>query len=264
VEKRISSIVVILFCTLLFGGVAKANDDANNWGCLNIVVKLEGKDISYSLGIVKHDLFYPGATDGIDDHDTIGTLFHSGMSGAFVDIEGNKVVTEYSANSSRTAKHVKGFYNGTIASENEPNIIVELSWLWAEPDVGRFGDMPLIATKEDSNGNNIENDGYRGDIRAEMAYSGPDFASIDFGKLPAETYTPDTPFLHLRIDFEKPLADLNNDNVVNLKDYAVLAKRWREEGKCIADITGPDGVPDMVVDYYDLAIIAKDWLEGSY
>ena len=259
VERRVSSIVMILFCALLFGGVAQAND-ANNWGYLKIDVRLEGKEMGNSVGITKDDSCYPDTNDLIDTHDIEEVLFWSDRSGGYSLVAGKKLGDDFRQNSSRTPVHVKGYFNGTIASENEPNITVELSWLWAEEDVGRFGDMPLISTKEDANGNNIENDGYRGHIRAEMAYSGPDFASINFGKLPAGTYTPDTPFLHLRLDFDKPLADLNNDNEVNLKDYAFLAKRWREEGRCIADISGPNDVPDMVVDYYDLAIIARDWL----
>ena len=94
--------------------------------------------MSYSLDMVKHDLHYPGASDGLDQYDTEGTFFDPGLPATFVDIEGKKIVGECSPNSSRTAKHVKGIYNGTITPGSEPNIIVELSWLWAEPNVGRF------------------------------------------------------------------------------------------------------------------------------
>ena len=184
VEKRVSSIVMSLFCSLLFGGVAQAND-ANNWGYLKIDVRLEGKALNTSMAIVKNDLYKPGASDGIDSWDTEQTLFLQDRSGAFSDVENKKLTQDVRANSSRTAAHNKGYYKGTITPGSEPNITVELSWLYADPTVGRFGDMPLTSTKEDANGNNIENDGYRGNIRAEMAYSGPDFASINFGKLPA-------------------------------------------------------------------------------
>ncbi len=255
-------LLVLLVASFFGGGVAQAND-ANNWGALKIDIRLEGKQLNHSLYIVKDDLYKPGASDGIDSWDTEQTLFLQDRSGAFSDVENKKLRTDTRANASRTAAHVKGFHNGTIAPGSEPNIIVELSWQYAEPDVGRFGDMPLIATKEDSNGNNIENGGYRGDIRAEMDYSGPDFASIDFGELPAGTYTPDTPFIHLRVDFDKPLGDLDNDNVVNLKDYAIIAKRWRKEERSIADISGRNDVPDRTVDYYDLGELVGSWLEGG-
>ena len=260
---KISFVLSVLLVASFFGGgVAQAND-ANNWGYLKIDVRLEGKQLNNSCGIVKDDLYYPNASDGLDQYDNETILFDPDESGGFVDIENKKITSEFSQNSSRTAKHVKGFYNGTIASGSEPNIIVELSWEYAEPTEGRFGDMPLIATKETPDGNNIEEGGYRGDIRAEMDYSGPDFASIDFGELPAGTYTPDTPFLHLRVDFDKPLGDLDNDNVVNLKDYAIIAKRWREEERSIADISGPNDVPDRTVDYYDLGELVGSWLEGG-
>lgn len=257
--------MVFLYAAIFGGADVKADgNDANNWGYLNIDIRLEGKALNSSMAIVKDDLYKPGASDGIDQYDIEQTLFMPNRSGGFVDIENKKITDEVSPNSSRTAKHVKGYYNGTIKAGSEPNIIVELSWLWAEPNVGRFGDMPLIATKEDANGNNIDANGYRGDIRAEMDYSGPDFASINFGKVPAGSYTEDGPyFLHLRVDFDKPLADLDNDYVVNFKDYAILAERWKEEERSIADISGPNDVPDMKVDNYDLAIIARDWLEGG-
>ena len=122
--------------------------------------------------------------------------------------------------------------------------------------------MPLILTKEDSDGNNIDANGYRGDIRAEMDYSGiPDFASIPLGKATAGTYDENAPYVvQLRVDFEKLIADLNNDNEVNFKDYAIAAKYYNKEGKCVADISGPDGVPDFIVDMYDIAKIVEQWL----
>ena len=262
IDKGVAG-AAVLAIPFFLAGEAKANGDPN-WGYLQIDVRLEGKNLNNSVYIVKDDLYYPGATDGLDPgYDTEQTLFLSNMSGAYVLIEGKKLNQEVSANSSRTGKHVKGFHNGEIPLGQEPNITVELSWLDPEPDEGRFGDMPLIATKETADGNNIENGGYRGDIRAEMDYSGPDFASIPFGKLPAGTYTPDTPFLHLRVDFEKLIANLNstdNPSSVNLKDYVIGAKYWMQGGPCIADISGPDGVPDFIVDMYDIAKIAEQWL----
>ena len=243
-----------------FTAVAQAND-ANNWGYFKIDVRLEGKELNSTMGIMKDDFYKPGALDGIDQYDIEQTLFLPNRSGGFVDIENKKITSEFSANASRTAKHVKGYFNGVIEPENEPNITVELSWLYADPTIGRFGDMPLIATKETIDGNNIEDGGYRGDIRAEMDYSGPDFASIDFGQLPAGTYTPDTPFLHLRVDFEKPLADLDNDYIANIEDFLILAKYWLYEGRCIADITGADEIPDGTVDFYDFAAFYEDWLK---
>lgn len=261
--KIILITLAVLAVAELLGREAKADvNDANNWGYLKIDVRLEGKQLNHSLGITKDDEFYPGALDGIDGYDIEQVLFWQNRSGAFSDVENKKLMDDFRSNSSRTSAHVKGFYKGNIKAGSEPNIIVELSWLWAEPTVGRFGDMPLIATKEDADGNNIENNGYRGDIRAEMDYSGPDFASIDFGKIPAGNYTENGPyFLHLRVDFEKLIADLNGDNIVNFKDYAIAAKYYNQEGKCIADITGPDGIPDMIVDYLDLSEIAGNWLK---
>ncbi len=261
-SRRIIFVILVLLCVILFGGVIRA-DDAANWGLLQIDIKLDGKQLNRSMGIIKDDLFHPGNTDGFGGDDTEEALFMSDRSGGFVDVEGHKVVSEFSANSSRTGKHIKGFYTGTITPGNEPNIVAELTWLYAEPTEGRFGDMSLILTKEDSDANNIDVGGYRGDLRAEMANSGtPDFASIPLGKAPAGTYDENGPyFVQLRLDFEKLIADLDNDNEVNLKDFSIVAKYWGYEGACLADITGIDGIPDMTVDEYDLEKFAVHWLQ---
>ncbi len=89
----------------------------------------------------------------------------------------------------------------------------------------------------------------------------------------AGSYSPNTPYSVVRIDFDRLLADLGGgangeeDGIVNLKDYAILARDWgvdrtgqqpRETSP--ADISGPNGVPDMKVDIYDLMQMAEQWL----
>ena len=66
----------------------------------------------------------------------------------------------------------------------------------------------MIFQQEDTNGINDSN-GYRGDARAEIAAGDANVARIGFGKLPAGTYSPSTPFLHLRLDFDKPADELS-------------------------------------------------------
>ncbi len=67
------------------------------------------------------------------------------------------------------------------------------------------------------------------------------------------------------------LADLNDDGIVNLIDYAIFANYWRNHLKaspavsCVANISGPNGIPDgyngkAVVDEIDLGAFAEEWL----
>lgn len=248
---------MILFFVLLSGGVdAKAEPNEG----LMILESFVNHSPSNNECIVEllSPNNWPGVSEGWDGYDISANECEPNRSSTHSLIGGGRAWTNAKPIDCNNFR-IEVIYNGTITEGNEPNIVLEFSLPYPSYI---FGNRSMILTQEDANGVNIET-GYRGDARAEIDYGGG-LASIDFGKLPAGTYTPDTPFLHLRLDFDKPLGDLNNDNEVNLKDYAVFANRWREEGRCIADISGPNNVPDMVVDYYDLAIIAKDWLEGSY
>jgi L-ascorbate metabolism protein UlaG (beta-lactamase superfamily) len=51
------------------------------------------------------------------------------------------------------------------------------------------------------------------------------------------------------------LPDLNHDGVVNLTDYAIFAKSWRQEASWDS--------ADVVVDFNDLVAISSRWLEGA-
>ena len=264
--KKEKFLIILMAITAPFviaelADVAKADESAN-WGYLKIDIRLEGKQLNSSMAIVKDDLYKPDANDFIDSWDTEQTLFDSNKSGGYVLVSNKKLSQEVSANSSRTGKHIKGYFKGTIAEGSEPNMVAELTWLYAEPTEGRFGDMSLILTKEDSDSNNIVVDGYRGDLRAEMANSGvTDFASIPLGKAPVGTYTENAPYvMQLRLDFEKLIADLDKNNKVDFKDYAILVNQFGKAGPNLADITGLDGIPDGVVDYYDLKEFFNQWL----
>ncbi|MHC4498051.1 MAG: right-handed parallel beta-helix repeat-containing protein [Planctomycetota bacterium] len=53
--------------------------------------------------------------------------------------------------------------------------------------------------------------------------------------------------------------DLNNDGLVNMLDYAILASQWRSEpGQPSADVA--PGTGDNMVDYLDVAVLANSWL----
>jgi len=64
-------------------------------------------------------------------------------------------------------------------------------------------------------------------------------------------------WLKSTIAFTAVRADFNRDGIVNLKDFAVPASQWRQRG---AGLSG-DLNDDAVIDYYDLYLLAKVWLD---
>jgi len=57
------------------------------------------------------------------------------------------------------------------------------------------------------------------------------------------------------------LVDLNDDGLVDLKDYSLLARHWGQSDRS-ADI-GPIPLGDGLVDAWDLAVLAESWLADS-
>ena len=92
------------------------------------------------------------------------------------------------------------------------------------------------------------------ELQQKIAESGDGIARIVYGKLPEGNYEYTSPFLGLRLDFEKLLADLDGNDIVNFKDYAILVGKER-------DISGPNDLQDMVFDTYDIAKFVEYWLE---
>jgi hypothetical protein len=58
-----------------------------------------------------------------------------------------------------------------------------------------------------------------------------------------------------------PSADFNGDGVVNLKDFALLARSWQQCQRLV-DI-GPTAFGDGIVDDQDLAVFAENWLADN-
>ena len=55
--------------------------------------------------------------------------------------------------------------------------------------------------------------------------------------------------------------DLNSDGRVGLDDFAYLAPDWgARDVNSISDISGPYGIPDKNVDYWDLSAFGDDYL----
>jgi len=239
----------LIGATLLFGGEKARADNSGNIKIWNTSDSTEG----YVNGV-----HYPGYSEEPDDSGDRDKEFElNGLSNrcfeAYLDVNGTRLWDDYRPVDSNVPFRLKLVYKGNVTQGNEPDNWLEFEFPWGESY--KFGNRPMTLQQEDANGVDLSN-GLRCDVRAIVDNGG----EIDLGKLPAGDYTPDTPYIHLRLDFDKLLADLDGRGIVNLKDYAILAKYWGKEGRSIADISGPNGVPDMKVDVYDLAKMAEQWL----
>lgn len=71
--------------------------------------------------------------------------------------------------------------------------------------------------------------------------------------------------LYITPNWPLRLFDFDNNGKVNFKDFSVMADSWlKPVGKYRADVSGVDGVPDGVVDSYDLDLIAEAWADGIF
>lgn len=89
------------------------------------------------------------------------------------------------------------------------------------------------------------------------------FADYWLGNLMANTYWENWPDPNC-YEIELLSADLNNDGIVNLLDFAILSGDWRAEGPCIKGDIDRTGENAGVVDYRDLSIMAEQWLQRSW
>ena len=91
----------------------------------------------------------------------------------------------------------------------------------------------------------------------------PNKGRVDMKDLVAGTYTASSPYATgtLTIGTE-PLAELTKDDLVDMKDFSVIANDWGKTGEGLAgDIYGPKGIPDGKVDFYDLMAFGNDYLK---
>ena len=91
------------------------------------------------------------------------------------------------------------------------------------------------------------------DLNGEYASQVPyDFLQLRFDIYPGN--------LNFSLDAEGKIID----GIVDMKDLAILGENWGKKGaplEFLADITGPQGLPDGKVDNYDLELLRRHWLK---
>jgi len=70
------------------------------------------------------------------------------------------------------------------------------------------------------------------------------------------------PYDYLQIIFDFP-GNFDLHSRVDLSDLTYMSKDWRETDiNSIADISGPNGIPDKNVDFHDFSLFARDYLKN--
>jgi len=78
-------------------------------------------------------------------------------------------------------------------------------------------------------------------------------------------YISEKPSANFKLRFDRFLADLNDDGVVDNRDYNTLANDFgKSESGLVGDISGVNGIPDGYVDNHDLSAFCDDYLKSLW
>ena len=68
----------------------------------------------------------------------------------------------------------------------------------------------------------------------------------------------------LQVRFDTFPGDYDLGDTVDLTDLAYIGDKWMgTDTGSVADIAGPNGVPDGAVDYFDLRLLSRDYLKDA-
>jgi len=137
-------------------------------------------------------------------------------------------------------------FNGSKVNSKIVSKIPEYEFLAdGRPLNNNFADLELSLHSESGNPINVSN--LKNKLICALPLAGAPYF-YDFGNKPITLQQQD-------------LSDLNKDGKVDFRDFAILAKDYRETGNALAgDISGPNGVSDGKVDFHDVAYFSGGWL----
>ena len=105
----------------------------------------------------------------------------------------------------------------------------------------------------------LSTDAYSGIDEIGGVQVSPDGLTVVYSRLDAW----DEHLYSVRIPVDSWLADVNGDGGVDLRDYDIIARNWAATGEGVeGDISGPNGIPDGIVDSHDFKAFLED-LEAS-
>jgi len=190
-----------------------------------------------------------GALEGRDGYDSDYLAPPTGSLSIYSDVNDGEFEFAMDARplDSITPFDLKLLYNGTIGSPKSNHIRFEFG-------TESFDTKPIMFQSD------LFPYGLVVDIRKAITQNGGEVPLID---IPAGTYSNSSPYGYGILTIgTRLLADLDDSNEVNFEDFAIFAEDWQKgPGQYVADICGPNGIPDGYVDNYDLAAFCEDWLK---
>ena len=123
----------------------------------------------------------------------------------------------------------------------------------------KFGRKPICLYRRHFLGEGALDLEFLADIREATAKSPGEILILPLPNLNG-VYGSQVPYDFFQVRFEFP-GDFNMDGKQNLKDMAYMEGWKQPEAGSLADITGPNGVPDKIFDEYDLGAWTDDYLK---
>lgn len=122
----------------------------------------------------------------------------------------------------------------------------------------------ILDPNEDPNDPNNYTISFLADVRdANDKQGGTGTATIPLADLNG-TYGSEVPYMYAQLRFNTFPGDFDLHSRVDMRDFAILANDWNAtDVNSVADISGPNGLPDKNVDYWDLALFSGDYLKDS-
>lgn len=233
---------------------------AENPGCMIVTNRLNSHQRNVNL--IRDDVNFSGAEDGYEGHDSIANSQPFDYPNFYSDIETHLLWDDFRQEDSNKPYDLDMGFEGTLA-ENQSNWL-EFSFPYEEnPFTGEgpydFGGKPILFQQTNSTNPNAFYPVY--DVRRAIE-NGEGVGIIALENVAAGDYTQFDPYASGRLDIgTRLLADLDDNGTVDLYDFAPIGNDWGQTNvNSIADISGPDGLPDRNVDMWDLKAYAEDYL----
>lgn len=245
--KTINLVALVLLSAIIFSGIdAKAEE-----GNLFVDNRIDSKQSAGELNIGHSN--YPGVTDGYDGFDTELPPIPLNNSVVASFLDSLNLNRDLRTISNKDNFDLRLIYDGTLTEDKQNH----LEFSFPDPDYS-FGDKPILFQQTDSTNPNAFYPVY--DVRKVIEAG----VTIQLEDVAAGTYNQWIPYGSGRLDIgTRYLADLDDNGTVDLYDLTPMGNDWGKTGvDSIADISGPNGLPDKNVDMWDLKAHANDYLKS--
>jgi hypothetical protein len=209
--------------------------------------------------VYRDNVNFSGATDGYDNgYDSSSLSNPNGFPNCYSDITTHNLWSDFRDENSVTPYNVKLGFEGGLGSD-QPNWI-EFSFPYSVNPFTGTGDYTFGSKPITFQSNRLPYGVV--DVRKAVSQSG---GIVDLIDVPSGSYNQWVPYGEGVLEIgTRHLADLNDDNIVNMGDFALMNKDWmKSQGKYVGDISGPNGIPDGYVNNLDLIALNEEWLSQS-